>query len=415
MTALGDGVTATTAVHRVGARVLVSMIAGRTVLRLLAYASGVIFAAVWSGPDFARYAAALGTAVWLTPLIQTGPEKTALKLIPRSVRTRGQIIGLLRTVVLVVPVPLLAATALAVALAPTGTATLYLAAAAYQIALGCNLLAIALYRAIGQTGRDVADYAVLSAGSAVLIAVVTGAHLPPIGYLCGLLVLTHGLTIGLARGLPRRPTRRGIRRIMLRTAVLMGSSEVLSNAATSVLYVELVLTGQGGQSGSLYLASLGWSALINVAYFVQRIFQPVLSARLARVSGPAAWAMPVRLARWVAWLSVAWLVVVPAGLAIGAAHGVSRWPLLVIAALMLSRVPFYLATAYAVYVLENTDADGLRICAAGAVLGMAAVAATGLVLIPLFGAAGAVCALATNQLCVVSTILRRWRSDIDHS
>jgi hypothetical protein len=61
------------------------------------------------------------------------------------------------------------------------------------------------------------------------------------------------------------------------------------------------------------------------------------------------------------------------------------------------------------YLLENSDADGLRTCVYGSALGAVAVLTAGLALIPPVGAAGALCALALRELLHSVVILTRYR------
>ena len=77
-------------------------------------------------------------------VVQSGPEKAALTLIPRASRTREQLAGLLRAVVAYVPLPFTVAAAAGLVLAPGSTVTIYLLAIAYYIGLGCGSLGVAV-------------------------------------------------------------------------------------------------------------------------------------------------------------------------------------------------------------------------------------------------------------------------------
>lgn len=391
------------------ARLVLSLASGRIVFRVVTYGSSVVLLAAWGYEDFNRYATAVGPAIWLTGLVAAGPEKAALKLVPRSRRTRGDLIRPLRSLCAYLPVPCVAAVAVAVVVAPASTLTLWLAAAAGQIVLGCTFVAIALFRALGRPGRDVTHYLALSAGTAVVVGLTYLAEPPPVAYLGGLLVLTAVLNTILVRGLPRYAiiAAHRVRRLLAGTAVLMGLPEVLPTAATSLLYVELALTRHAGESGLLFLALSGWSFLTAVSYFLQRAFQPATSLRVRGVGAAKAQERAFRIARITVCLTVAWLAVAVTALPTQLA---TAWPLLFMAGLLLAHAPAHVLTSYSAFLLENAGAVGLRTSAFGAAAGTAAVVGIGALTIPLGGAPGAICALAAMELAVGLNIWIRLRS-----
>lgn len=394
---------------RIDTPLLLSMVAGRAVFRVVVYGSGVVLLVTWGHEDFNRYAAAVGPAIWLTGLVAAGPEKAALKLIPRSLRTRGDLIAQLRIVVAYLPLPFLAAVAAAVVIAPASTATLYLAAAANQILLGCSLVGIALFRALDRHGRDIAHYFVLSAGTAVATGLTYWAAPAPIVYVCGLLAITAGLNAILVRGLPRYPltnARRKVRRLLASTVVLMGAPEVLPTAAASLLYVELALTGHADESGDLFLVLTGWSFVTAVTYFLLRIFQPTVSVRLFGAGTARGQERSLHIARLVLWLTVAWFAVAVTMLLTDVA---AAWPFPIMIGLLLCHTPAHILMSYSVFLLENASAAGLRTSALGGAMGTAAVAAVGTPMTAFGGAPGAVCALGAMELTVSTYILLRQR------
>jgi hypothetical protein len=396
---------------RVHVRLLLSLASGRLAFRGVTYGSGVVLLTAWGYGDFNRYAAAVGPTIWLTGLVAAGPEKAALKLVPRSSWAQADLVGSLRTLVGYLPIPVLAVVAAAVAAAPRSTTTLYLAAAAGQVVLGCTLLGIALFRALGVYGRDVAHYFGLSAGTVVMTGLTWWAGLPPIVYICGLLVVTAVLNTTLVRGLQRyvlTSTRRGrVRRLLAGTAVLMGASEVLPTLATGVLYVELALTRHADASGNLLLILTGWSFVTAASYFLQRTFQPAASVRGVSAGTVRPQQRALRIARLCIWLTVAYLATTVTVLLTTTA---ASWSLPLMIGLLLAHTPAHLLMGYGAFLLENADAAGLRLSALGAATGTVAVVLVGALTIPLGGAPGAICALAAMELAVSTSFWFRLRS-----
>ncbi|WP_147341395.1 hypothetical protein [Actinomadura logoneensis] len=387
---------------------VLSLLVGRVVLRMLLYAAGMILVFAWGRDEFSRYAAAAGTAVWLTPLVQAGPEKAALKLLPRSTRTRGDLLGPLRATVALLPLPFAAATAVMLLRDPHATATLYTAAASYQVSLGCVLLGTAVHRALGRPDRDIAAYAALSVGLAVMCGLVLLTGPPPVAYFSGLLAVTLALNLALARLMPVPEPSARVRRtraLLAGTVVLMGAPEVTANLATSLLYVELSLASAGHRaSGDLYLVLMAWSLAIGAGYFAQRVFQPATSVRLAGRGAAAGRSRAHRLARGVLLGSLCWL---PLALAAQFTVLDGAPALVALAVLMVSRAPLYMLMAYASYLLENSGGRHLRTSALAGTTGLLAVAAAGAVAIPLLGASGAVYALAAKELVLSCVVLVR--------
>lgn len=394
-----------TASHRVGLRSLMTLLGGRATFRLLLYGSAGVLVAAWSGDDFNRYSAAMGATGWLCMVVQSGPEKAALRLIPRARRTREQLAGMLRAILAYVPIPFAMAAAAGLVLAPDSMATIYLLGTAYYISLGCGMLGVAVHRALGHYTPDTVHFSLLGLGMLAVAGLAFAVPIRPAGYLAGLLVLSTVLNLVLLRGLPRTawPPHRALRRVLAGTVVLMGTADVMSNAMVGALFVELALTSHAGQSGDLYVLILGWGFTVSVIYTLQRIYQPRLSLRLASGGAAEARALGRRIARLSVWMSAGWLVL--AGVALLGGLAGSR-SLLALGGLLLSLLPVYLLTSFGIFMLENTDEAGLRNSAKAAVAALVAVIALGAVVIPLAGAAGAVYALGANGF-VLGLVLRR--------
>ncbi len=390
--------TTITAPQRIGPRAMLSLIAGRTAYRMALYAASVLLLAAWGRAEFAPYAAAMGAATWLITVVQMGPEKTALKLLPRARRTHGDIADGLRVFGLAAPVlPLVVAVAL-LATAPSSHAALYAVAVAQSVALGSVMLGVALHRALNRPRMDTLTFVLLAAGTVVLISLTFRPGISPIAYLSGQLVLTLAAVVMLLRKRADTPrTGRRMRRLLTGTSVLMGAPEVLMTAGTSVLYVELAATGHARQSSELYVVLQGWALIIAFVYLVQRVLQPRLSAWLAARPAAEGASRAVRMARVVIVASAVWLA---GAIAVAVALGNDLEPgrlTVALALFIVSRMPIYLLMSQATFVLENTDATGLRTSARGAVVSLLAVATAGAVATPLFGALGAVCALGVKE------------------
>ncbi|MEU0568040.1 hypothetical protein ABZ297_22015 [Nonomuraea sp. NPDC005983] len=397
--------TAAATSHRIGPRRLLTLLGGRATFRLLLYGSAAVLVAAWSREDFNRYAAAVGAAAWLCMAVQSGPEKAALTLIPRARRTRDEIAGMLRAVVAHVPLPFTVAAVAGLVLAPGSAVTIYLLAIAYYISLGCGMLGVALHRALGRYSRDTVHFSLLGLGMLGMAGLAFTVHIRPAGYLAGLLALVTALNLALLRGLPRGvwPPRRALRGILARTVALMGAADVLANAMVGTLFVELSLTSHAGQSGDLYVMTLGWGFAASVIYTLQRIYQPRLALRMVSEGAAQVRALARRVVRLSVWVSALWLAVAGAALVGGLAGTRS---LVVLGGLLVSLLPATALASFGMFVLENTGESGLRGSAKAVVLSWAVVSALGALVIPSAGAAGAVYALGAQGF-VLGLVLRR--------
>lgn len=390
--------------HRIGPRRLLTLLSGRAAFRLLLYGSAGVLVAAWNQADFNTYAAAVGAAGWLAMVVQSGPEKAALTLLPRARRTRAQLAGLLRGIVAYVPLPFTAVAVLALAFAPRSAVTVYLLAIAYYVGLGCGMLGVAVHRALGGYTRDTVHFWLLGLGMIGMAGLAFTAGVAPAGYLAGLVALVTALNLALVRGLPRgeRP-HPAARRLLAGTVTLMGAADVMANAMVGTLFVELALTSYAGQSGDLYLMILGWGFVTSVIYTLQRFYQPRLALLMASPDSGGGRAVARRVVDLAVWISALWLVAAGIVLAGGLAGTRS---VLALGLLLATLLPANALASFGVFVLENSGRAGLRDSARAAVLAWAVVAALGALVIPLAGAAGAVYALGAQGL-VLGLALRR--------
>lgn len=391
---------------------VLGLVAGRGAFRLTQYAVNIALLATWGATGFDRYAAAVGATSWLVSLGSAGPEKAALTLLPRARRTAPAIVGLLVALAVVVPAVVVAG-ALAV-VAVTGVAGIGLTVAAGAIAVlwSGNLVLVGLHRATGRPRRDAQTFGVFTVTQVLVLALVLVADLPPAGYLAtvGAILAVANLILldGLGRpslAILRRPW---LTRQVARAAVLMATYEVCSSASVSLLFVVLALTSHADQSAELYLVTAGWSIAVGALFYLFRVYQPQVSARLAGRGGGSGRDQAVRLTRWAVGLQLVWTAPAAAVVLLATRDG---WTATVglLAALLASRIPVFLLMSTAGYLLENVDAGTLRTAAGGSVLGLAAVAVLAVVCVPAAGAVGALFALSAKELTQGLVVLRAAR------
>src|SRR5262245_46018728 len=167
---------------RVGARTVVSLMAGRGAYRLAYQIGNLTLIVLWGTATFSGYAAALGICAWFM-YIGVAVEKTALKLLPRS-RSLMPRVARLCVVVAGVPVlPGLLALVIAGPVRPGSTLTLYLVAAAWSTASGLLLVLAALHRLAGHPERDRRAFFTLALAILASLAATWALRLPPVGQL----------------------------------------------------------------------------------------------------------------------------------------------------------------------------------------------------------------------------------------
>jgi hypothetical protein len=398
--------------RRIGPRLLLTLLAGRSMFRVVLYGANLFLLGAWGHRVFARYAAACGAAIWITALAQSGPEKAALKLIPRARRSRHAIVAaLLVTVRSAVIVAGLVA-AIAITLDRQATATLYIAEAAESVAIGVNAVAVGVRRSLGQPGYDTVNFALLSAGWILITAVAVVAHINPALYVFAQLVLAVAITEVTLRGL--RPPARAIvcrpriLRILAGTIGFIGMYDVVACASASAAFLVLRVTHFANQSGDLYVAVAGWAIVFSLVTYVLRVFQPQISLRLAaggqRTGTQRARSLvQLSLAVNIAWLAAAGSLIVILNLR---SLPEGRTYVVALVALVASQTPVFMLTAVGVCLLENLNGRSLRAVGAATGGGFVVVIVTSLVVIPFYGAAGAIWALATMELVQAIVLLR---------
>ena len=401
---------------RVGSRLLCGLIAGRAIFRVILYGANVALLAGWGPERYGHYAAASGALICLLGLAQAGPEKAALKLIPRAREGQFAMLGGLRTLIRGAPIVAFLAAASLTAINASGTVALYAAAAAQSVALGLNIAAVAMQRALGRTIRDPVGFALLSVAWVALTTLAVSAALEPSIYLLSLSAITMIVSEITMRGTPvshagtARTQRSSARRSLAQTAALMGVYDVAGAAAGSVAFLVLPFTGYANQAGALYLAFTGWAFAASLFIYVARVFQPRLSIWLASDGAVTGRRQARTLALWALRLNGVWLVAT--GLVIVAAD-LRRLPpgggaAVILTTLLLSRGVIWCLTFASVSLLENSDLKALGTVAKGAAAGFVLVAIASAALIPSFGAAGAVWAVSTDELALAAVVL--WRS-----
>jgi hypothetical protein len=396
--------------HQVRPLAALGLVAGHGVGRVVQYAGVSALLLAWGTDQYAVYAAAVGTFGWLVALVAVGPEKTALKLLPRARRSERDV----RRAFLALEAVSLPAGAAFLALAAfsgwSQSVLVYVGTAAAEMGIGANVVLVGLCRLRGWLARDPANALILAAGYGGL-ALAALAGLGPVGYLAGLVGWLALLNLDLLRrlGRPSLAIRRHPRlvKILGGTIVLLGGGEVAGAGSTSVLFLELSLSDHRKQAAIL-LPVLGvWSAGIALFSYLLRVYQPRVSLGGVGRNAGSSRRLALRLAPAVVVLSGGFVVGAVALLAVtdlaDRVQGLALAALL--GMLLLARTPGYLAQSLLGYRLENLDGRALRLNAVGALVALCAVAGVGLALIPMWGAAGLLCGGATGDVVQALTII----------
>jgi hypothetical protein len=400
--------------HQVRPLAALGLVAGHGVGRVVQYAGVSALLLAWGTDEYAVYAAAVGTFGWLVALVAVGPEKAALKVLPRARRTEAD---LRRAFIALEALSLPAGAVFLLAALLSGwsqNVLVYVGTAAAEMGIGANVVLVALCRLRGWLARDPANALTLAAGYG-LLALGTLAGLGPVGYLTGVVCWLAVLNLDLIRrlGRPSIAIRRHPRlvRILVGTVALLGSAEVAGAGSISVLFLELSLSPHAKQAAVL-LPVLGvWGAGISLFSYLLRVYQPRVSLGGAGRNAGSGRRLALRLAPAVIVLAAGFLVGTVTLLALtglaGRVHGLALAALL--GMLLLARTPSYLALSLLSYRLENLDGRAMRLNTVGAVVALFVVAPAGLGLIPMWGAAGLLCGGAIGDLVQAVTIfaLRR--------
>ena len=222
---------------------------------------------------------------------------------------------------------------------------------------------------VGRTGGLAAAYglavALAGLGPGGVLAVLVGA----------VAVAVTVLVAGLRPGLDPAPSEPGATVESYRAAAVLGISEVLGAAATSVPFAALVLAGDPMQTSRFYLLmiasaafSVGWSYLL-------RLVQPRLVGRLERAGRAVAWRSVRRMSGWSAGIGGAATAALLVALLAAGWTGGGGWAPVVIAATL--EMALYAAVTATVLVVENVDAHGRRWSATTATIQFGAVAGAG--------------------------------------
>jgi hypothetical protein len=397
---------------RIGLRTLASLLAGRGAYRLAQLVAMVALLPLWGAERYAVYAGAVVMFSWVAALLVAGPEKTVLKLLPRAPRTGPLILRAAAALLWVLPLPALLAFGVAAAVAPGGQVAVYLGVAAMSTMTGVLLLLVGLHRAVGAPRHDSRTFFTLTVVQAALLGLVV-LGLGPLGYVACLVGTQVALCVRLlARlGRPSLEIRRRpgfVRRIWC-TVALMGGPEVCLYLCTGVLVALLAASVFRDQVGPLVAVDVVWSAGINFLLYALRVYTPWASVRLLGPGGAAGRQAARRITGWVIPADVAYVAAAGAAGALLAGtelldasrggHAVVVW-----AVLFAARTPMLVATIFAGYLVENSDASSTRITGLAAAAGLAAATGAGLVAVPLAGGVGLLIALAVAEVVQAGTL-----------
>ena len=191
---------------------------------------------------------------------------------------------------------------------------------------------------------------------------------------------------------------------------MLGVSDVADTLGASTLYLVLALSGRVTDSGPLYLALLGCTMVCQLVFYLLRVAQPTMSARLRGTGGTAGRIRASGLLRvgerygLTCGAVFALLALVPTFRDLVLGDGVALPVALGVVACL--EVGLFIVVMYASYLLENTNDSILVVTASSAVLGLVAVVVLALALVPLLGAVGGLVVLVL-ALTVKASVMRR--------
>jgi hypothetical protein len=392
-------------VVQIGPRVLIALVAGRGLYRLSVLAAALLLIDAWTAPAFARYAAAMGAYAFVLPVVASGVEKSALRLLPPAAGRRPALVACFLLTGCGLAAVFVAVLAVAHA-AGWGIGSAELAVGVLAALLAVNQMLVGLQRALGRPLLDVADSIALAVATvgATAPALVAGAGL--LTYVLSLSAVVGILDVLLLAAL--RPWARPRPELAqtVRTTALMGVADVAGGVATAALFVILAHSAHE-QTAPFYVTTSVAALAFGVVEYVMRVLQPQVSLALAR--RPATARRRARrlglaiVAGGSAYLAIAFGVAVAMADITARPLGLASWAPAV--ALLVACLPVFLATAILNYVLENVDAASLRRTAAGSAAGLAAAVAAGLLLAPRWGAFGAVAALTIGEVGHAAAVL----------
>lgn len=405
MTASGEQVVpaATSVRYRMRARTFLSLVAGRSSFRLAQLGATVILLPVWGERRYGVYAAAVAAFTWLIPLLQSGPEKTVLKLLPRAPRTGPEIVEALVWFLWCLLIAAPAALVVALASGERGRTAIYVGVAGVAAGSGATLLLAGLHRVTGRPWLDARSGFALAILQVSLVGFAI-AGLRPLGYVVcfmgGQTTVNLVLLVKLGRPSLRIRHRPAFLRRVLWTVVLMGLPEVGLYLATSVVFAIMAASHWSFQVGQLFVVLIVWTAGLTLVMYALRVYAPLASIRLLGRAGAAGRFRAAQLCRWIVATDMLW------GLAFACI--VWRFDVLAItrtnhalwvwSVLYMTRTPGVLLTILSGYLVENSDARSIRITGTAAGISLAVTASAGVLFIPAFGGLGMFGALVLAEM-----------------
>jgi hypothetical protein len=376
------------------------LLTGRGAFRVTSQLATLLLIPVWGATTFSQYANAVGVCSWMLYL-SAGAEKAALKLVPRSRRLTANLVR----IVLAVSATPLALVLIAFALTPAGSpGRLYLAAAGWAIATGLLMLVAGLHRLCDRARNDAAIFLTLTMAVLGAVGLTWWIDLDPVALLTGLTLTATSLAVGFIFALPRpwltSTSGRRLGRVVLRSIGLLGAADVLTALSGAACYAALALAGRTEESGSLYVALMICASFGGLLAYLLRVAQPRQSLRQRGGGSAYGRVQAVRYLRVSVLTGVALTVALPVAMLLGT----PRTAMLVL--LVLVEIPVYAAMSYAVWLLENTDGRILSLTSTSAAAGLVTCAALSALLVPAWGAVGALAALVLS-FATQATVLRR--------
>lgn len=403
--------------YHVRPRTLLRLVAGRSSFRLTQLLANVLLLSLWGERRYGGYAAAVAASTWVVPLLQAGPEKTILKLLPRAPRTGRLITEAVLAALSSVWVLAAVVFGSCLVLRAPEQILIYVGVATVAVGTGAGLVLAGLHRVQGRPQLDAGSSFGLSIGQWSLVGLVVVIGLGPAGYVVGSVVLQALVGLWLLRGLPRpslRIKRRpGFLRRVLLTALLMGSPEVCLFLGTSVRFTILESSRWSLQVGPLLVVVLIWSAGITFLHYGLRVYTPWFSVKLAGRAGVTGRARAARMARWGAVISAGWLgglvVVLATTPLLAASQGDAA--MLLWSGLAASTTPAAVLLISAGFLVESSDARSIWVTGLAALSNLGTVIVAGLLLVSSYGGVGVFVTQVAGGLAqaVVMLLLIRYR------
>jgi hypothetical protein len=383
----------------IGRSDIVGLVAGRASHRASWALANLLLVAAWQA-DYAPYAAAMGSSIYLLGLTSLGIEKTVLKLAPRHISEgANNLISCMLTVL--VGAVALAVTILIVDVRESPVGALALLAGGYQIATGANQVLVGMHRALTGHRIDYVNYGALTTSLLVATGLTTWSQATPMTFL---LVIVSGVIAANAWLLLLLRQRTRTARLgslpdirTLDTTWKMSVADVVPAAMVSLSFLVLDASGRESEAPALYLTLAFASLALSLFDYVLRIFQPRVSLLLDDRDITQIWSrtrlwlrryLVIGSAHLLALGSVAGLLMVDDRVSTALATGLT----------FVGAAPLIVAMASLNYLLENATDDALRLTAFAGLGSIVPYVAAALLLVPSMGAVGSVLALATAEI-----------------